>query len=444
MLQKPEEALWRGALALFPDTANINEKGHLTLGGCDTQDLAREFGTPLYIFDEATLRSRCSLFIEEFARRYPETQVIYAAKAFLCQTIALILKEEGLGLDVVSGGEMAAAHSVAFPMERVYFHGNNKAPGELRLALDWGVGRVVVDNFHELALLNSLARDGEQDIWLRLSPGIDPHTHGHTTTGILDSKFGFSMATGQAEEAVSKALAAPHLRLKGLHVHLGSPVYELEPYREAVEVVLPFAAAMKERHGFFMEEFSPGGGYAITYTEDKVAPPIGDYAAVIATALKEEAATWDLPLPRLVVEPGRAIVGPAGVALYTVGSIKDIPGIRRYVSVDGGMGDNIRPPLYGSRYQALVANKAASPEEETVTLAGRFCESGDVLIRDIALPELSPGDLVALPGAGAYCIPMASNYNMVPRPAIVLVFRGEARLIRRRETYEDLLNEDYS
>jgi diaminopimelate decarboxylase len=280
---------------------------------------------------------------------------------------------------------------------------------------------------------------------LRLSPGIDPHTHHHTTTGVIDSKFGFPIATGQAEEALKVALSSANLRLVGLHVHLGSPIFELEPYKQAVEVVLRFAAEMAARHGFQMAEFSPGGGFAVQYVRDTPAPPTAAYAEAICSTLLSESPSLEglgLPPPRLIVEPGRAIVARAGVALYRVGASKDIPGVRRYVSVDGGMADNIRPALYGARYEAVVANKAGEGGGEPVTIAGKFCESGDILIKDVRLPRLKPGDLIAVPVSGAYCPSMASNYNASLKPAIVMVKEGQARLVRRRETYQDLVEHD--
>lgn len=430
--------------ALLPETAGVNGKDHLVVGGCDVVDLAAEFGTPLYVFDEVALRSKCAEFKAEFGSRYPDTMVIYACKAFINQALALIFKEEGLGLDVVSAGELAIARSVAFPMEKVYFHGNNKTPDELRLALEWGVGRVVVDNMSELSMLNGLAQEAgrRQDILLRLSPGIDAHTHAYTTTGIIDSKFGLPIVSGQAEEALMQAMAASNLNLVGLHVHLGSPIYDVEPYEEAIRVVLGFAAGMTVKHGFELQEFNVGGGFAIQYTEDTPAPGISVYAEAIVSTLVKVAERLGLPVPRLVVEPGRSIVGRAGLAIYTVGAIKDIPGVRKYVSVDGGMADNIRPALYGATYEAVVANKMAETSTERVTISGKFCESGDILIKDVELPALEAGDLVVILAAGAYCLAMASNYNAALKPPIVLVKQGKARLIRRRETYEDLMRCD--
>ena len=431
-------------LALFPLTAEVSNQGHLLIGGCDVVDLAEEFGTPLYLFDEFTIRRRCREFKEEFGKYCPDTVVIYASKAFLNRALALIFKEEGLGLDIVSGGELSIAHSVNFPLDKVYFHGNNKTPAELNLALDWKVGRIVVDNFQELELLNKLVRERgvRQDILLRLTPGVDPHTHQYTTTGTIESKFGFPLATGQAEEGVRQALSASNLNLLGFHFHLGSPVSEIQPYELAMELVLRFAREMRRKLGFSLSELNIGGGFAVAYTLDSKVLTIAEYAKAVADKLNALISGLGLGPPRLIIEPGRAIVGQAGVALYKVGVIKEIPSVKRYVCVDGGISDNIRPALYGAKYEALVANKALKAEKEIVTIAGKLCESGDILVKDINLASVQAGDIIAIPVCGAYCIPMASNYNALPRPAIVIVKEGRARLIRRRETYEDLTKLD--
>ena len=425
---------------IFPATAAVNERGHLSLGGCDVESLADEFGTPLYVFDEATLRGMCRSFVGEFTSRYANTRVLYASKAYVNPALARLVNEEGLGLDVVSGGELAVAVAAGVPMSDVYFHGNNKSPEELEMAVDAGIGRVVVDSFYELGVLDAIAgaRGRTQDIMLRLSPGIDPHTHAKTTTGILDSKFGFSIETGDAEEAIRQALAARRLDLVGIHFHLGSPIFELEPYSIAVDTVLTYLAPFRSE-GLDLREFSPGGGFAIGYVREQGPPPISSYAEVITSALKARAADLGFGEPLLTIEPGRSIVGRAGVALYRVGGIKDIPTVRKYVSLDGGMGDNIRPALYESRYEAVTANRMHAEPEEQVTLAGKYCESGDILVKDITMPRLETGDLVAIPASGAYAPSMASNYNLNPRPAVVLVQDGRARVIRRRETYEDMM-----
>jgi len=341
---------------------------------------------------------------------------------------------------VVSGGELATAISAGIPMDEVYFHGNNKTPQELTEALEHSIGWVVVDSFHELQLLDRLAGEigKTQDILVRVSPGVDPHTHVYTTTGTLDSKFGFSIQTGHAAEAIRMGLAAKNLNLRGLHFHLGSPIFELEPYRVATDLVLRFAAEFREE-GLEMQRFSPGGGFAIGYTRDDEPPPVSDYAEAIVSTMIETCQDLGMELPSLVIEPGRSIIGPAGVALYRVGGIKDVPGIRKFVSVDGGMGDNIRPALYQAEYEVVAANKANMEPAEKVTIAGKYCESGDLLATDIMLPNLASGDLLAVPAAGAYCPSMASNYNMNPRPPMVLVKDGKARLIRRRESYQDMM-----
>jgi diaminopimelate decarboxylase len=426
---------------ILPLTAAVDRAGHLTVGGCDTVELAREFGTPLYVFDEEDLRARCREFRREFEARHPDVLIVYAAKAYLGRALAFLVAEEGLGLDVVSGGELACARAVDFPLERVYFHGNNKSAQEIREALVAGVGRVVVDNFHELVLLGdaAVALGRRQAILLRVTPGVDPHTHAYVSTGVVDSKFGLPLAGGRAEEALVQALASPGLEAIGLHYHLGSQITETEPYGKAAEVTLEFAARMKERHGLELREYSVGGGIAVAYTRDAATPAVAEYAETMVGTLQEGCRRHGLPLPRLTVEPGRAIVARAAVALYTVGATKEVPGVRTYVAVDGGMADNIRPALYGSRYDVLVANRMGDPPREKMTVVGRYCESGDVLVSEAELPRLWAGDLLALPVSGAYGLAMASNYNWALRPAVVMVKDGHARLIRRRETYDDLL-----
>ncbi|MCH7952959.1 MAG: diaminopimelate decarboxylase [Chloroflexi bacterium] len=352
-------------------------------------------------------------------------------------------QKEGFDLDVASGGELYTALQAGFPVERIALHGNNKTDAELRMALDAGIGYIIVDNLLELERLAEITvgRERPQPILLRLAPGIDPHTHAYTTTGTTDNKFGVPLQT-QGEAAIRKLMAAPALDLAGLHVHLGSPIFEREPFARAVDVVFEFAAQMKRDHGFEMQEFSPGGGFAVDYTLDQHAPSPADYAETIVPAIKAACKKHDLPQPHIFIEPGRSIVARAGVALYTVGSSKDVPGVRRYVSVDGGMADNIRPPMYDTEYAAIVANKPLDERRETVTVAGKYCESGDLLLKDAELPPLEPGDVLALPASGAYNLSMASNYNASLRPPIVLVRDGEGRLMRRRETYEDLTRPD--
>lgn len=429
--------------SVLPTSAGIDsDGGGLSLAGVRVSDLAREHGTPLYIYDEDTLRTVCSNFVGAFTKPYPNSSVEYSSKAFCSPAILQIVHSEGLTLDVVTGGELAVALSAGFPAGKINFHGNNKTKPELIEALEAGIGNVTIDSFHEIELLNDVAGEFgiRQRAMLRLSPSVDPHTHKLTTTGILDSKFGFSIETGDAERAVEVAMRQPNLDVVGLHFHLGSPIFELEPYEDAIHYVVGFAKDMHDRYGFELRELNVGGGMAIGYVSDRLPPSVDEYAQTIIGALIDACDANDVPRPNLTVEPGRSIVGRAGVAVYTVGGIKRIPGVRTYVSVDGGMGDNIRPALYDARYEVIFVGDPRAQATETVTIAGKFCESGDILARDVEVPELAPGDLIALPASGAYNLAMASNYNMQPRPAIVLVGdRGDVRVIRRRETYADLL-----
>jgi diaminopimelate decarboxylase len=430
-----------GLRSILPLRAEIGLDHHLKLGGCDTVELAHRFGTPLYVYDEDTIRERCREYRSSIEAAYADSLVLYASKAFSGPMVLQIVQQEGLGLDVVSGGELFTALSVSFPSERIYFHGNNKSPDELGMAIESNVGRVVVDSFHELELLDRLVaeRGRRQPVLLRLSPGVEAHTHEFRKTGILDSKFGFPIITGQAEEAVARATSTRNLELLGYHCHIGSQIFELEPYVEATQIAFQFAREMRQKHGVEVREYSPGGGWGVAYTREDDPWPIAEIVSQVGHALQQASAQHDLGWPRMVIEPGRSIVAQAGVALYTVGAIKRIPGVRTYVSVDGGMADNIRPAIYGARYEALVANKVDSASSETVTIAGKYCESGDLLIKDIALPPVASGDILAVPTAGAYNLAMASNYNQALKPAVVLVKDGKARLMRRRQTFDDLL-----
>ena len=438
-------------LQLLPLGAGLSPQRGLTLGGCDAVELAAEFGTPLYVYDVRTIREQCSVFRSAFSAEYPDSAVLYASKAFLNRPFAKLIAEQGLGFDVVSGGEIAVLRAAGVEMDGVYFHGNNKSAEELRLAVGAGVGRIVIDNPGEVALVDAAAGNGgpsgggadRQPVLLRVSPGVDAHTHEKTTTGTIDTKFGVPIAGGAAAEAVRAIVDAEQLDFRGLHMHLGSPIFELEPYVLGVEAMAQFIAEVcRDRIGVPVDEFSPGGGFAVAYESGQEPPSPAEYARAICGTLRREADRLGFPLPRLSVEPGRSIVGRAGVALYTVGARKDVPGVRTFVSVDGGMGDNVRPTLYGARYEALSAERPLATAEETVTIAGRYCESGDVLVRDVQLPRLRRGEVLAIPAAGAYQLSMASNYNLAYRPSVVLVEDGEARLIRRRETEDDLMAQD--
>jgi diaminopimelate decarboxylase len=427
-------------LVLFPQTAEINDKDHLVVGGCDTVELAREYGTPLYVYDETDMRGRCREFKNEFRKLYPDTTVCYSTKAFLTKAMLNLVDEEGLDLDIVSAGELGFARAVNFPMDRVHFPGNNKSAEELEMAVKYGIRHVAVDNPRELEMLIRIAGVKKVPVLLRLTPGIDPHTHKFNTTGVEDSKFGLTRSVW--DETVTVALAAPNLVVDGFHFHIGSGIFEMEPYVKSMDVVLEYAAKVKQKHGLILNNLSIGGGFGVQYTLEATPPAVADFARAITGRLTERCRELGLGTPRLIIEPGRAIVARAGIGLYTVGSIKEIPGVRTYVVVDGGMGDNIRYPMYGFRQEALLANRATAKDTHTVTIAGKYCESGDILIKDIKLPEIKSGDILAEAGSGAYAVSMQSNYNMAFRPAIVFVKDGQARLVRRRETLQDLLARD--
>ncbi len=387
-----------------------------------------------------TLRMNARRFVDAFASAYPPSRVVYAAKAFLNPAIVAILAAEGVGLDVVSGGELYGGLRAGVPAAAMTFHGNNKSEEELREALAAGVGLIAIDNDWEISLLTRLtaARGRRQPVLLRLNPGIEADTHGKMQTGALDSKFGFPIATGSAASAVERVVSVPGLELVGFHAHIGSQIFDVALVRRTVAALMAFAAEMRDRHDVVPTVISPGGGFAVADDASGHAASIEWWAEATADALRGACGAHRLPLPELVVEPGRAMIGPAGVTLYRVGARKEVAGVRTYVSVDGGMADNIRPTLYGARYGATPANRSGEGPAEVVTVAGKCCESGDVLIESIELPRLEAGDLLAVPMTGAYCLAMASNYNRLPRPAAVLVADGSARLVRRRETYADL------
>ncbi|GHH68256.1 diaminopimelate decarboxylase [Streptosporangium violaceochromogenes] len=412
--------------------------GSVTIGGVDVGDLVERHGSPLYVVDEEDFRSRCRDYREAFA----DGDVHYAGKAFLCREVARWIAQEGLGLDVCSAGELAVALSVGFPPERITLHGNNKSFAELERAVEAGVGHIVVDSFEEIARLGLLAeKHGRRpQVMIRVTVGVEAHTHEFIATAHDDQKFGFSLNGGAAAEAARRVIALPQLRLVGLHSHIGSQITDTAGFEVAARRLATLLVRIKEEHGLVLPELDLGGGYGIAYVEGDTAPEVKQIADNLREIVAGVAAAAGLPVPRLTVEPGRSIAGPAGVTLYEVGTIKDVEGLRTYVSVDGGMSDNIRTALYGADYTARLASRESAAGPMLSRLVGKHCESGDMIVRDLWLPDdLAAGDLIAVAGTGAYCRSLASNYNYLPRPAVVAVRAGESRVIVRRETEDDLL-----
>lgn len=425
-------------------TSRVNEQGNLEIGGCDTTKLVQTYGTPLYVYDEAHIRSNCREFVEAFRKSGFAFQVAYASKAFCTMAMCKLVEEEGLSLDVVSGGELFTALQAGFPPERIHFHGNNKSPDEITMALDAKIGCFVVDNFYELHLLEELAGErGEKvSVLLRVTPGVEAHTHEYISTGQVDSKFGFDVKHGHALDAMRYAHESRHLHLLGVHSHIGSQIFETEGFLVAVKKLTELLGEAKEAFGFVPEVLNVGGGFGIRYVEGDTPQPAEAYIKAITDAVREELNARSIPLPELWIEPGRSIVGDAGTTLYRIGSRKEIPGVRKYVAVDGGMTDNLRPALYQAEYEAAIANKMNEPATEVVSIAGKCCESGDMLIWDVKLPSSSAGDILAVPSTGAYGYSMSNNYNRIARPAVVFVKDGEADLIVKRESYADVISHD--
>ena len=426
---------------LWPEMATVDPAGRLRIASVDVVELAREHGTPLYVYDEATIRAQCRRFREAFTARWPSSAVAYAGKAYLSPALARLLDEEAMELDTVSIGELVVARAGCFPIERVHLHGNYKPEAELAAALDAGIGRIVVDSLDELERVERLARDRERPaaIWLRLCPDVATETHTYTQTGQANSKFGLDVRSGAAREAAQRATLSPWLDLAGLHAHAGSHLMDPSPVTSVVRFLGEFAASVREAIGAQVRELSPGGGLGVAYTPDERSPEIETYAEMVTGALAAVVKERRLYPPRLIVEPGRAIVARAGVALYTAGPRKVVPGGMTFLAVDGGMGDNPRPALYGARYVAALAGRMLESPEEEVCVVGRYCESGDVLVERAALPRARAGDVLAIPVSGAYHLAMASNYNLVRRPAVIFARDGEARLVRRRESLDDLM-----
>jgi diaminopimelate decarboxylase len=427
---------------VLPVTARLRDDGHLEVGGVDLVDLAADHGTPAYVFCEETFRRQCRRYRAAFPA--PD-RVYFAAKAFTSVATFRMAAAEGVGIDVASGGELHAALAAEVPPADIIFHGNNKSDAELEMAVTAGVGRVAVDSIDELERLARVAEAARivQRIVLRVTPGVEAHTHEYIQTGQEDSKFGISVESGGALEAAKRTADLPSLSLVGAHAHIGSQIFGTEAFGKLVEIMTEYLADVRGATGLVMSELNVGGGLGIAYTKEEAPADVEEHARFVRAAVAKESAKHALPVPVLSVEPGRSIVGNSMLTLYSVGVVKNIPGIRTYVSVDGGMSDNIRPMLYGARYSALLANKANEPSEKVVTVAGSHCESGDVILRDVALPSsVGRGDLLAVLATGAYGYAMASNYNKMPRPPVVAVADGRARPILRRETYEDLIRLD--
>ena len=427
----------------------VNAQGHLEISGCDTIDLAREFGTPLYVMDEEAIRDNCRRYKAAFEARYLKNDISFASKAFLNMAICKVVESEGLSLDVASAGELYTAVKAGFPMARVLLHGNNKSQAELEMALEYGVGRVVVDNLDELRQLAALAKaqDKTQAILIRVTPGIDPHTHKRIRTGQEDTKFGLSVASGAALEAVTEALgAAPHLQITGIHCHIGSQLLDAHTHEQAIDIMVAFLRKIADTTGWTPEDLDIGGGLGIRYVESQSPPSYDEFAETIIGALRTALDKYGVPEPNLLQEPGRALVGEAGTTLYTVGVLKKVaipeaPGTRTYVGIDGGLSDNPRPQLYEAVYEALVANRAGEAKSQTVRVAGKHCET-DILIQETQIQPVETGDILAVQSTGAYNYVMASNYNRFTKPACVFVRDGQADLVSRRETLDDVVRLD--
>ena len=428
----------------FYGTQQINAQGHLTIGGVDTIELAKQYGTPLFIYDTALIRKRARGFIDTFEKMGVTAQVAYASKAFACVAAYQLAAQENLSLDVVSGGELYTAITAGFPAERIHFHGNNKSIAELELAFETGIGCIVVDNFYEISILKEIAQQKNQKmkILFRVTPGVEAHTHDFITTGQADSKFGFDLNNGQADEAFKQVVNDDYIELLGLHCHIGSQIFETEGFSLAAGKVIQKMGAWKEQHGFEATVLNLGGGFGIRYTAEDTPLEPHEYVADMIRTVQAESAKLQLTMPEIWIEPGRSLVGDAGTSLYTIGSQKTVPGVREYIAVDGGMSDNIRPALYDAKYEAIIASKANDAKTSTYTVAGKLCESGDKLIIDAALQKAETGDILAMFCTGAYGYSMASNYNRVPRPAVVFVENGEHQLAIKRESYENLVVND--
>ncbi len=425
-------------------TQTVTSEGHLAIGGVDTVELAKEYGTPAFIYDIALFRERARGFVETFKKENVKAQVAYASKAFSAVAIYQVAQQEGLSVDVVSGGELFTALKAGFPTEKIHFHGNNKSVEELTYALDSKIGCIVIDNFYEIELLKQLTRERQQKmaVLIRVTPGVEAHTHDFITTGQADSKFGFDLSNGQADEAFKALYEDEYLQLKGMHCHIGSQIFETEAFSLAAKKVVDKMAEWKQQYAFEATVLNLGGGFGIRYTAEDAPLEPAVYVDDMIKAVKKEAEAFGIELPEIWIEPGRSLVGDAGTTLYTVGSHKTVPDVREYIAVDGGMSDNIRPALYEAKYEGAIANNMNAALTTNYTVAGKLCESGDKIIEDIKLPEVQTGDILATFCTGAYGYSMASNYNRVGRPAVVFVENGKHQLAVKRESYEDMAQLD--
>lgn len=410
----------------------------------DTVELSTKYGTPLYVVSEDFIVDRCREIKEDYVEKFDNTMAAYASKAFLTKEMARIIKREGLGMDVVSGGELYTAIQVDFPMGKIIFHGNNKTREEIELAVQYGVGRIVVDNFLELKLVEEIAEKYNKkiNILFRITPGINSHTHRYIQTGQIDSKFGIPLDKEIIYNSIKIAMNSKYVELKGFHFHIGSQIHENTTHVKAINILMKMAKAAKDDLGFITSELNAGGGYGICYEQNESRKPISYYTDAMMKELIDECEKYELERPMLIIEPGRWIVGEAGITLYTIGSIKEIPGVRTYVGIDGGMPDNPRPALYGAKYEGIIANKIDKEPVQTVTIAGKCCETGDILIWDLKVPQIETGDILAVLSTGAYNYSMASNYNRIPKPAVVMLRKGKDKLIVKRETYDDILKNE--
>ena len=425
---------------------SVNEKGHLEIGQVDAVDLAKQYGTPLYVYDVSLIRENCRKFVDTFQQLGVKAQVTYASKAFSSIAILQVIEQEGLSLDVVSQGELYTAMKANFPVEKIHFHGNNKSEEELEMAIDYNIGCIIIDNFYEIQLLEKLLvkKNKKMDVLIRVTPGIEAETHEYIMTGNEDSKFGFNLQNGQVEKAFQQLKDHSHIQLKGLHSHLGSQIFSTKSFVLAIDMLFELIGKWYDEHDFIPEVLNLGGGFGIRYTKDDHPLPNERYVYEMVDAVKKKVAKIGIPMPEIWIEPGRSIVGNAGISLYTVGSTKHIPGVRKYVAVDGGMYENIRPALYEAKYEGVIANKVNEPLVEKVSIAGKCCESGDMLMWNISLPKVEQGDILAIFSTGAYGFSMASNYNRFQRPAVVFVENGVAKLVVKRESLDDIVKNDLS